>query len=101
MGEDFLTFPIHQLIGRVLYAFPPQKIVFQFYTRLTEIATPWALVVECFETEPLVVTEAKKKYRVFTMPNDSILTPSKTRSELGYWKKADNISAIKIITNRL
>ena len=99
MGEDFLSFPIHQLLGRALYAFPPHKIVFDYYNRLTEIAAPWALVVECFEREPLVVTLAKRKYRIFTIPANSILTPSKERTEYGYFKVAENISAVKIIAN--
>ncbi|CAG5104071.1 Oidioi.mRNA.OKI2018_I69.chr1.g1079.t1.cds [Oikopleura dioica] len=48
-GKDFLSFPIHALIGRKLYAFPPPKISHKYYNRLTEIATPWALVVPCLK----------------------------------------------------
>ena len=73
--------------------------MFDFYKRLTQIAAPWALVVECFEREPLVVTLAKEKYRIFTIPADSILTPTKERTEFGYFKIARNISAVKIIAN--
>ncbi|CAG5108577.1 Oidioi.mRNA.OKI2018_I69.chr1.g3861.t1.cds [Oikopleura dioica] len=101
-GRDFLSFPIHELIGRKLYAFPPPKIAHKYYNRLTEIATPWALVVPCFEAEPLVVTQAKLKgYRVFDIPADSILTPAKVKTIEGYWKVATNVSTIKIIANRL
>lgn len=102
MGKDFLSYPIHELIGRKLYAFPPPKIAHRFYNRLTEIATPWALVITCFEAEPNVISEARKKgYRIFNIPSDSILTPSEVKTPQGYWKIASNISSIKIIANRL
>ncbi|CAG5103684.1 Oidioi.mRNA.OKI2018_I69.chr1.g887.t1.cds [Oikopleura dioica] len=101
-GKDFLNFPIHELIGRKLYAFPPPKTAHRFYNRLVEIATPWALVVPCFESEPLVITEARiKGYRIFDIPADSILTPAKVKTADGYWKVASNISTIKVATNRL
>ena len=102
MGADFLSFPIHELIGKNLYAFPPNPIVLQYYNRLTEIATPWVLLCACFASEPLVVTEARrKKLRIFDLPKESVITPTKERSELGYWKTPDNISTIKVIANRL
>ena len=102
MGEDFLSFPIHQLIGRALYAFPPQKIALKYFKRLCEIAAPWALVVTCFEAEPAVLMLAReKKLRIFNIPRDSILTPANEKGPHGYWKAADNIAEIKVVTNRL
>ena len=97
-----MTFPIHELIGKTLYAFPPNKIAVKYFKRLCEIATPWALVVACFQAEPPVLMLAReRRFRIFNIPRESILTPSAKRGKHGYWQEADNISEIKIVTNRL
>lgn len=102
MGEDFLTYPIPELVGKNLYAFPPQAVVHRFFDRLLEIPTPWALVVSCFESPPPTIVLAKEKgLRIFDIPANSILTPTKIQTEMGFWKVASNISTIKIVTNRL
>ncbi|CBY11034.1 unnamed protein product [Oikopleura dioica] len=100
-GADFLSFPIHKLLGRPLYAFPPRKIALAYYKRLLQIAAPWALIVTSYEAESPIVTLARERgLRLISLPNDCILTPTKNQSEHGFWQIADNIAEIHAIINR-
>ncbi|CBY30545.1 unnamed protein product [Oikopleura dioica] len=101
-GADFLTFPIHKLLGKTLYAFPPRKIALAYYKRLLQIAAPWALIVTSYEAENPVLTLAREKgFRLISLPNDCIWTPTKGLSQHGFWKIADNIAEVHAIVNRL
>ena len=102
LGADFLSFPIHKLLGKALYAFPPKKIGMEYFKKLQTIAAPWVLIVTSYEAEnPILVMAREKGYRIISLPNNCILTPCKKQTELGFWKIADNISTIHAVANRL
>ncbi|CAG5094395.1 Oidioi.mRNA.OKI2018_I69.XSR.g13518.t1.cds [Oikopleura dioica] len=96
LGADFLSFPIHKLMGRKLYAFPPQAVAFRYFKRLTEIPTPWVLLVAIFETETAVIAEARSRgYRIFDLPSDSILTPAKIKKKARMAERQNVLSMVK------